>query len=51
MLPGIQGDKKLGVDHMLRGFPLIINGEKVAWNIKQFVPDNFEILFSDAAVF
>lgn len=50
-LPGVQGDKKLGVDHFLRGFPLIINGQKIAFDIKQYVPANFETLFSDAAVF
>jgi hypothetical protein len=35
----------------MRGFPLIINGEKIASDIKQYVPGNFDLLFSDAAVF
>jgi hypothetical protein len=51
LLPGVKGNKKLGVDHFMRGFPLIINGEKIASDIKQYVPGNFDLLFSDAAVF
>jgi hypothetical protein len=51
ILPGAKGNKKLGVDHFMRGFPLIINGEKIASDIKEYVPGNFDLLFSDAAVF
>jgi hypothetical protein len=45
------GDRKLGVDHFIRGFPLEINGQKIASNIQQYVPDNFDTMFSDAPVF
>lgn len=51
ILPGTMGDKKLGVDHFMRGFPLSIYGQKIATNIKQYLPDNFDTIFSDAAVF
>jgi hypothetical protein len=51
LLPGSMGDRKLGVDHFIRGFPLEINGQKIASNIQQYVPDNFDTMFSDAPVF
>jgi Zn-dependent metalloprotease len=50
-LHGTKGNLKLGADHFLRGFPLIINDQKVIFNIKEYVPNNFDSIFSDAAVF